>query len=89
VFSEISLKPLQGNGSNVKVQGSPLNSMATEGPQVALLKNDEFIWLVSHTANLFPQEKELSLLQIRSISPKTNMLDIGNNNYHYFLFLKS
>lgn len=55
---------------------------------MALWGKGDFIWPVSDTANLFHQEKKLPLLQIRSISPKIDMLDIGDN-YHYFLCLKS
>lgn len=72
--------------SDVKVQGSSLNSVSIERPLVALWEKGDSTWLVSHISNLFPQEKELPALQIRTISPKTNVLDIGDNNDRYFLF---
>lgn len=71
-------------GSEVKVQGSSLTFMALEHPLVVLWEKGESRWPVSHISNFFffNQEKELPSLHIRTISPKTNVLDIGNNNYH-------
>lgn len=56
--------------------------MALEHPLVVLWEKGESRWPVSHISNFFHEEKELPSLQIRTKSPKTNVLDIGNNNYH-------